>query len=76
MNTSSMMNDINHRVTKAITSDMTIHERKALRKKITIEVIEERAKIAGVDPQHVLTCWNLAIKMGHSVETIEHQFGL
>lgn len=76
MDTTSMMNDINRRVTRLITGGMTTAELIALRKKITKEVLEERAQHAGVDIEQIEMRWNLAIKMNRSVETTDHQFGL
>lgn len=76
MNTSSMMNDINRRVIKALRGGMTVTERKALREKITREVIKERAKRSGLSEDVILERWNLAVRMGHSVETLERELGL
>lgn len=76
MNTSSMMNDINQRIMKSLTDEMTVAERKALREKITREVIKDRAKRSGISEDKIYERWNLAIKTGHSVEAIERELGL
>lgn len=72
----NLIDEINSRVLKAITPDMKYNERRELRAKITDEVIVERAKHAGLDPDVVRDAWGNAAALGQSFVEIQRKLGL
>lgn len=72
----NIIEEINEHVLKAITPEMSVQERQALRARITDKVLEERAKAAKLCPDAVKKMWGDAQKLGHSFNDVMHKLGL